>query len=83
MKNNQCILLIIALFLIIVIFVDLNFNFSSILMNNYENYQDVPSLPKSIVSKIDGRVINIKFMRNDPNNSINGGTILFHPYFTK
>ena len=75
MKNNQCILLIIALFLIIVIFVDLNFNFSSILMNNYENYQDVPSLPRSVVAKIDGRVINIKFMRNDPDNSIDGGTI--------
>lgn len=64
MNKKNCILVLVIL-IILVIFIDLIFNFSKIL---YENFQtENKKLENSIVSKKDGRIININFLANDPN----------------
>ena len=64
MNKKNCIL-VLAVLIILVILIDLIFNFSNIL---YENFQsESTELPKSIISKKDGRIINISFLKNDPN----------------
>ena len=64
MNKKNCILVLVVL-IILVILIDLIFNFSKIL---YENFQSESNeLPKSIISKKDGRIINISFLKNDPN----------------
>ena len=39
-RNNRLVILIIAICVLCIIFIDLIFNFSSILMKNYESFQD-------------------------------------------
>ena len=68
-SKNKNVLLILCLFIVIVILIDIMFNFSGLMMENFQSQSpNTPQLPSSIISKMSGRVINITFMSNDPNN---------------
>lgn len=66
-SKNKNLLLMLCLFIIIVIIIDIMFNFSGVMMENFQS-ANTNQLPSSIISKMSGRVINITFMSNDPNN---------------
>ena len=68
-SKNKNMLLMLCLFIIIVIIIDIMFNFSGVMMENFQSANNSSiQLPSSIISKMSGRVINITFMSNDPNN---------------
>ena len=68
-SKNKNMLLMLCLFIIIVIIIDIMFNFSGVMMENFQSANNSSTqLPSSIISKMSGRVINITFMSNDPNN---------------
>lgn len=67
-SKNKNLLLVLCLFIVIVILIDIMFNFSGVMMENFESSNVSNDLPSSIISKMSGRVININFMTNDPNN---------------
>ena len=67
--KNKNMLLTLCLFIILVILIDIIFNFSGVMMENFHSVSGSSSdqLPSSVISKMSGRVINIEFMSNDPN----------------
>ena len=69
-SKNKNLLLVLCLFIVIVILIDIMFNFSGVMMENFQssNVNSSDNLPASIISKMSGRVININFMTNDPTN---------------
>lgn len=74
-SKNKNMLLMLCLFIVIVIIIDVMFNFSGVMMENFHSSSfnsssgtSANDLPASIISKMSGRVINITFMTNDPNN---------------
>ena len=93
-SKNKNILLFICLFIILAIFLDLIFNFSNVLIENFQNQNSIsssynvenqqsntssgsesPSLVqnsniKSVVSKMTGKVLNIRFFSEDNTASI-------------
>ena len=64
MSNIRNIILVIATVLIVMIFVDLVFNFSGLLMTNYESFTNLQDI-KSIISKKDGKILNVKIISSD------------------
>ena len=68
-SKNKNMLLMLCLFIIIVIIIDIMFNFSGVMMENFQSLIiHQYNYPLQSFLKMSGRVINITFMSNDPNN---------------
>ena len=67
-------LLIVCVVIVLLIFVDLVFNFTGIMVEKFQGTDDSDTVSidngniKSIVSKQDGRIFNVTIIKTDPNN---------------